>query len=140
MAADVNNIKRLVREDFPEEYQDLIDKLAYSLNPFMEQVSSGFDNQIDMSNLDQQIITINDVVVDGSQLPTKKLEFAYNLNDTLQGSTVISAINTTSASSYVTTAPYATIQIIQQGLAEVKHITGLIPGNKYTIKLLLVTN
>lgn len=138
--ASINNIKRLVREDFSEEDQELIDKLANSLNPFMQQVFDAFNSSIDMSNLDQQIITIPNLEVNSSQIPKKKTQFSYALQGQLEGVMVISAINTTSNSAYVTTAPFATIQVNVQGLAEIKHISGLTPNNKYTIKLLLITN
>jgi len=56
--AKVNNIKRLVAEDFDQDYQDLVRQIAYTTNPFFEQITQAFNKSIDFENLNQDLVTI----------------------------------------------------------------------------------
>ena len=45
----VPDLKRIAKEDFPSEYQTLIEKLAFPLNSHMEQVRNLFSKGIETS-------------------------------------------------------------------------------------------
>lgn len=52
------NIKEIRVEDYPQEMQDTISKLAYSLNDFMRQVIDIVDGNIDTNNLSRNIVRV----------------------------------------------------------------------------------
>ena len=49
--ANVTNLKRLVKEDFAAEDQALVDRLSFSINPLIEQLSNAFNKNIDFQNM-----------------------------------------------------------------------------------------
>lgn len=67
----LSNLKRITKEDFPSADQDLVDKLAYVLNPFLDQIQQAFNKQITTTdNLSRELTTItvnmsNPIVKDG---------------------------------------------------------------------------
>jgi hypothetical protein len=58
------DIQRLKTEDFPEEQQALVERIATSLNGFIEQMIFLLSKRVDFKNLNQFVSTIN--VVSGS--------------------------------------------------------------------------
>ena len=65
----LDNVRRVVKEDYDEKYHDLIDKLAFVLNSFMEQVNTEMNGNLDFENLSQDIVTFK-VAVDSDGVPT----------------------------------------------------------------------
>ncbi len=64
----LDNVRRVVKEDYDEKYHDLIDKLAFVLNSFMEQVTGQVNGCLDFENLAQDIVTFK-VTVDSCGVP-----------------------------------------------------------------------
>lgn len=68
----LRNIKRLIKEEFPEDIRSWIDKLLSTVNLFMEDVYRLHDKNINISdNLDGQVNTINfdgSVIIEGNTL------------------------------------------------------------------------
>ena len=65
----LDNVKRVVKEDYDAKYHGLIDKLAFVLNSFMEQVTSEVNGNLDFSNLKQDSVKVK-FTVDSSGVPT----------------------------------------------------------------------
>jgi len=135
-------IKRIIKEDFPKDQQELIDKLAFSLNPFFEQVVNALTKQIDMSNLAQEIKEINATISLPSNLPKQTIQFNTILNTKVRGIVCIRAQNLTNPNVPVTTAPF--VQFTPQGqLITINSVTGLPalsgdPTTSQTFKLTLL--
>lgn len=133
--AKIGDLKRLTKEDFAADDQELIDRLAYVLNPFMEKVVGAFSKGIDFNNLNQELATFS-VEVNGSGVPTSKTSVKYNLKTRLNGVIVVSAQNTTD-STPVTGAPFITY--VQDGASvNITNVTGLPVGKKFTITMILI--
>jgi len=124
--AKVNNLKRIVVEDFSKEDQDLVQKIAFSYNPLMEQLTSAFNKGIDFENLSQQFSIIR-VRVDGSGNPVIPLEMKYELKTKLRGIQVISAQNLTD-NAFPTGQPFISYSL-SGTIITVNNVTGL-PSNK----------
>ncbi len=130
------DIKRIQKEDFEAEMRDTIDKLAYPLNSFMEQTKSALDGNLDFTNINQELITV-DVTVDTDGIPTIVTKFKSTLNTKCAGVTCINALNLTSASTYPDGAPFCSTTE-SSGIVTINHVTGLQANNKYRLTLLSV--
>lgn len=124
--AKVDNIKTFQKEDFDPEYKQLIDKLSFSINPFMEQIVSAFNKNIDITNLTDLIIDVT-VSVDIDGIPT--MPTSFKISDTTRvirkvlGMAVINHENLTDDDG-VLSQPYITFSV-NKDLATIKSITGL---------------
>src|ERR1700722_4651353 len=98
--------QRLIKpEDFDKSDQALIQKLAFPLNTFMQQVISALTNNLDFNNLNQQINTFT-VSVNASGVPTSPISFQNKLSTKLYGIICINALNQTGDSTYPNAQPF----------------------------------
>ena len=131
----LQTLKRLVIEDFPQENQQLISKIAFIYNPLVDQLNTVFNKNINFQNLNQQVITFT-TTVDAKGVPTSSLTFQSTLNTPVQGILCMSAANQTD-STLLTGAPF--IQFIRSsGSITITQITGLVAGKTYSITAILV--
>lgn len=133
--AKVGNLKRIVKEDFDQEDQPLIDKLAFSLNPFLEQVVSAFDKNLDFDNLNQAFVTV-DTEVNNLGVPKLKLELKSQLKTRVRGMLCVSAQNLTDTT-FPTSAPFITYTV-NNGIITFNNITGLPANKKFRLSLILI--
>lgn len=132
--ARVTNLKRIVKEDFPAEYQELVEKMAFSINPLTEQLTAAFANGIDFENLSQQFAVIT-VKVDGTGAVTTSGELKYTLKTRIKGIQCIRAENLTD-STPLTGAPFVSFTM-RNNIIQFTHITGLVPGKEYRLSLVI---
>ncbi len=97
--ARIPDLRSIKSEDFDKEDQKLIDKLAFPINNFMQQVITVLKNGVDFTNLNQQIITFT-ASVDAIGTPTTSVQFQNKLTTKVQGLVVIGAVNTSSVPRY----------------------------------------
>lgn len=147
--ATISNVKRLIKEDFPKESQDLVDKLAYILNPFLDQVSAAFNKNINIDNLSREIVTatvvnvtgtgtytVNGIATGGDISPTVQIK--TKLANKVFGINVIRADNLTNSSTY----PINAIGLSWSYDAKIitlNKITGIKDGDKYSLVLELIS-
>lgn len=84
--------KRLVIEDFPQQYQDIIGRVATVLNPMVDQLNIGFNHNIDFLNLNQQRVNVA-VTVDASGIPQGVSGVVSHLKTTIVGVEVVNSVN-----------------------------------------------
>ena len=137
----VHQLKRLIVEDFPQEYSNLVSKLAYTLNPALEEIAQVLNGQIDFSNLVNNIKTF-EVTVDGNGDPTSKTVISTNTNRRIQGLQVIYAENLTDTTKNPTSTPFITFELNSNdpSLIEVKNVTGLQADDEYRLRAIVVAN
>lgn len=133
--AKVNNIKRIIAEDFDSDYQDLVRQLSFSINPLLEQITNAFNKNIDFENLNQEV-SIIETSVDSSGAPKIELQVKVNLKTRLKGVHVINVENLTD-DALLTGAPFINQELITGGF-KVNQITGLIADKKYRLTLILI--
>jgi hypothetical protein len=133
--ANVSNLKPLVKEDYPSQYHDLIDKLAFSLNPLMFQLASAFNKSINFDNLSQRVVDFN-VTVDPDGIPLVSTKVKVDGKFKIYGTVVIKVQNLTDTTE-LTTPPFITYTT-SGNLLTVTHITGLAANKNYKVSALLL--
>jgi hypothetical protein len=128
--------KRIRTDDFSAELRPVIDRIAFAINPFAEQVISALDGNLNFDNLNQSIVIVPNVVLDISGVPTRKTDFNSGLNNGAKGALCISVSNRTDGG-FPTTAPFVTITD-KSGVVSLNHVTGLEAGKTYDITILLI--
>lgn len=91
------NFKRLVYNDFPKDFQSLIEQLSYSVNNPIETITSAFSNNISIrDNLLCNVKDI-DITVDSTGTPSSTAAMVITNSNPIEGMQVIRAISPTSA-------------------------------------------
>lgn len=133
----VPDLKRISKEDFPSEYQALIEKLAFPLNSHMEQVRALFSKGIDFENLTQELITLK-VQTNEKSVPNNRITFKSSLRNKLKGIVVISANITSDNTSFVQSQPF--ISFSQNlNIVQINNIAGLAAETTYELLLLTIS-
>lgn len=130
------DVKRITVEEFAAEDRPLIEKIAFPINSFFEQVRNALNKNIDFNNLNQEIIKL-DVIVESNGVPNTLTRFKSNLKTGVQGLICIAAINRSNASTRPTGAPFITFAQ-NENLVTIQHITGLQSGEKYGLTLISI--
>ena len=128
--ARLNNVQRIIIEDFQEEDRATVEKLANILNYFMTQTTDIINGRLDYENINKQLVTI-DVTVDANGTPIQATNFAAQAG--LRGGQVLRAENLTNRAVFPLSQPFVSFTPVQSGLYKVNNITGLQPGNKYRL-------
>lgn len=130
------DLKRIIKEDFPSEYQEVIDKLAYPINSGFEQIQRGLDGQLDFANLNQEVINL-DVTVNASGEPVVLTQYRSTLRTTVLGNSVIGASNLSVPQNTPTGQPFITFA--QNGnQIRVNKITNLQPNERYLLTVISI--
>jgi len=128
--------KRITVEEFPPKDQNLVRKLAYPINSFIEQTRNLFNKNIDFLNLNQEIVTLS-VSVDANGLPIVDTKFKSNLRKKVQGVICIRAFNINTPTTFVVATPF--ISFTQDGnIVLVASVTGLQANTQYNLILLTI--
>lgn len=140
--ATIPTLRQLKPEDFDSKDQSLVQKLAFPINTFMQQVISALSNNLDFTNLNQQVNTFN-VSVDANGKPISPVQFKINLATKLAGVICINALNTTSPGRYPLAQPFISYTL-NAGTLTINNIAGLSFGtgqtnsDVYTLTLLSI--
>lgn len=132
--ARVPDFKRITVEDFPQEDQALVKKLAFPINSHIEQVRSALSKNLDFENLAQEIKTIS-FTTNENGAPLNTVTFKSNMANRVQGiqvvRTVITSNNTTFADQLPVISWSQAVDIVT-----IIHIGGLLPETQYELTLL----
>lgn len=126
-------------EDHKPEDRDSIDKIARSVNPFMDDVYRQMNGQIGFENLNRIIANISvkvgstGLVLNDPQVRTSELK------SKIVGLNVIYAENLTNSSTYPTSSPFVSY-LINNGTITIKNITGLPANSEWKLVLEIIGN
>jgi hypothetical protein len=134
--ARVSNSKRIITEDFSSEDQAMIQKLAFSINPFFEEITNAFNKNINFDNLNQQYSFI-ELEVDSGGVPKVQSEIRYELKTKIKGCQVINAENLTDLTN-LTGSPFITYEPTSNNTVKIKHVTGLPADKKFRLSVILI--
>lgn len=127
------DLKRISKEDYPAQYQDLIDKLAFPLNSFMEQVRNILSGNVDFENLSRELVTIR-IQTDINSRPISLPSFKSKLRTRVRGLVPVSLSVLSSSNTYPAQAPF--ISFTQNGsIVTLTNIAGLSPETTYELLL-----
>jgi hypothetical protein len=128
----LSNVKRILKEDYQPEAHELVERLGFVLNNFMDQVTTQMNGNIDFSNLKEEIKTYK-VTVNASGTPTTNDEVFTTVNAP-RGVSVIRAENLDSPTTYVPAAVQVSYRA-QVGSIKVLDIKGLTADVEYKLTL-----
>jgi hypothetical protein len=132
----IPDIKRLLKEDFDPDNQELIGKIAYPLNTFIDQSIFLFNKNLDFQNLAQEVRTIT-VETDGSAAIQNPPNILTNIpNRRIQGIICIKADNLTNGSVYATSQPFVSFTI-NGSTVIIQNVSGLTTSSRWQLRLLL---
>jgi hypothetical protein len=134
--AKISGFKRIIKEDFSEENQEIADKVGYSVNSFADEIIKALNGNLNEDNLVDKSKSLT-VTVDGSGTPKEKLIFKTGLIKKAEGLLVIRAENLTNPNVYPTSAPFLSFSE-NNGLITVNNITGLQADYKYRLKIKII--
>lgn len=128
------NFRRIYKEDYPPEIQDIIEKLAVSLNIGLETLYNVLNQKVSLEdNIDSSVREL-DVVVDSSGFPVGTASIRIHKTETIRGLSVIKADNLTNAAIFPTSGAFLTW--VQEGnLININHIAGLPEGQQFRLKI-----
>lgn len=130
----VNNFKRINKEDFEEEDQAMIERLSVVLTPFLEQVAAALTKNIDFDNLNQHYTTFT--VRQTAGKPDTLTQIKYPLRSRLKGLQVIAAENITD-STPLSAAPF--INYTTNGdLITITNVVGIPDGKQFRFSIILI--
>lgn len=135
--AKISEFKRLIKEDFNKDDQDLIDKLAFTVNPALETIAQALNKNLTFEdNINSQIKDI-EVTVNGDGRPLVNTSYKSVLRGQTRSIIVMRAENLTSSSTYPDGAPFISF-IDNAGQVTIQHVTGLQANNKYRLRILAI--
>ena len=132
----IDNVKRLVVENFEEDHQNTVSKIAEIYNFFAEQITNAINGNIDIDNLNRQLIEMT-VKVDSNGTPIGNNKFSANTG--MRGSKVIRALNKTNNNKYVVSCPFISYSPTSvTGVYIIKNIVGLEANQEYQLLIELI--
>lgn len=131
----LNNATQIKSEDYNSEYQELVDQLAETLNPFMQEVVELSDDRIDFENRVEVLKKIT-LTVDVSGKPVLNDKVNTGKTD-IRGIQVIAAFNLTNNTIYPTGQPFISYRILSGGIIQMLNIVGLPADNKFQLTLVI---
>jgi hypothetical protein len=136
--AKLNNLKRLVKEDFAQEDQNFVQRFSSLYNPLLDQLQILLDKNVTFDNLneDKKILT---VVVNSQGAPLNTQAFRSTLKSKCIGIQCIRAVNLNILTQYVTGTPHVSFSE-NQGLLTILNITNLLPNVPYELTLIYKGN
>lgn len=133
--AKIPSFKRITVEDFPQENQALVSKLAFPINSFFEEVRAGFNKAINFDNLAQELIVLSFTTNELGQ-PLNVLKFKTTVAK-VSGIMPISLKILSNSQAFVTQAPFVNFSQSEKFIT-IPYISGLTGSTKYEISLLVI--
>ena len=133
------NFKRLIKSDYAQEFQGLIETVGFSVNNGIEVLYQALNKSVNLK--DNISCTVKDLTVelkdDGT--PKTQLTFTLDTNNRILGIVVLSANNLTNPKIYPDSTPF--ISYSQSGKnITINNIKGLQSGQKYSLTIVAFDN
>jgi len=129
--ANITNGRQIRTDDFATEDRQLVQKLAFQLNPFISEVSNALQSNLTISenlNAEYKIVAIK---VDASGIPIGNNKFSTKVK--AQGIPIVRV----TGNNFPTGAPF--LSYVQRGnIIEIQHITGLLANSDYSLTVLIL--
>lgn len=132
--AKIKTLPRLIAEDFDQQNQELISKIAFVTNPAFEQIVQAFNKNLTVEdNLNMQVKDL-EITVDSGGVPITTTSFKSSLRGNAKGLIVIRVDSLEKTQVYPTSSPFITFSE-SAGQITINHVTGLVPNSKYQIRV-----
>jgi hypothetical protein len=128
------NLTRIIAEDFPEKYQDLLSKLLYKINASTEETSNALNNGLTVAdNLSGQE---TELTVTAPVSSTNPIYFKSNLKGNCR--MIICGSAQTISGTPPTGTPFFTFEMSGANI-KVTNITNLTSGSRYLLRIYCLT-
>ena len=128
----LQNFKRLYKNDFPQQYQSLMDQLSNIINPNTEAVYQTLANNVNLANnIYGQVATFTTQVT-SSGAPSQALSFVSTVPTSILGMVVLNAVSSGSPTVYPTGGIFCSFTQNGQTIT-INNITGLPTGTSFTL-------
>jgi hypothetical protein len=132
----LQGFRRLYKQDFDQQYGDLIDGLSPALNTGVEVLYQALNKNLDLANNIRCTVRDVSVIVNASGVPKSITSIALDVkNAPVIGCQVISAQNVTNSSTFPTGQPFISFSQKSDVLI-INNVTGLQADNQYTLKII----
>jgi hypothetical protein len=130
--------RRIITEDYPVQYREVISKLAYSLNSFMDTVNIALNSNLSVNDNTTSVQKKITVIVNASGTPISGGTVATGLSGQCGGTRVIAAVNNTLVTAYPTGTPFIsfTNNTTSSNSIAINNITNLKANNSYTLTVI----
>ena len=133
----LDNVKRIILEDFDDEHKDTVGKLATILNYFMENVVSTVNGELDYDNLKRQLVVI-EIITDFAGNPINGTN-RFSAQSGAKGALVVSARGANNTSTLPVASPFIAFDPTQEpGIYVIKKAFGLLANTKYRLLVELI--
>lgn len=134
--AKLSIIKRILKEDYPKEYGDLVEKLGFVLNPFLNSVADAFNKSLSIN--DNLNATDTEIVFTAPVTAATPVSVKTEHIGVTRGITVLRVDNLTNNNEILTQSPFCQFKNINLNQLQITNITGLTSGNKYRLRVLML--
>jgi hypothetical protein len=134
----LGSFKRISKQDFDPEIQPTVEQLAFPINDGFTSIYDVFNKKVSLA--DNVACLVKDVLisVDSTGVPLENTTIALGVSDRVIGVEVLKLDNLTNVDSYPTGAPFVTWAQSKNSLI-IKHVTGLISKNSYSLRIVAYT-
>lgn len=129
----ISDIRRIVVEDFKQEDQDTVAKIAGSYNEFADEVIQVINGNIDFDNMTRTKVAV-DITIDISGTILENLKVNTGLSY-VSGMNIIKVDNAVGPSLRLPAAPYIHFTYLGSGVVSLDYAKGLASGTKYRVVL-----
>jgi hypothetical protein len=127
--------RRILEQDYPQKYQDLIQQMSIPLNYGIEVLYNLLNGKLTFKDNIASTIKEFDVQVDANGKPQNKITIKKASDDRIEGLIVVRAQNLTNSTTYPSTGIFITYTETTNTII-IDHITGLQTGNLYRINII----
>lgn len=128
------NFRRLFDSDYDESEKPLVKKLSGPINSGVEVLYEALNNKLTFRENLQASVRDVQIQVDANGIPEGNATFTLISANRIDGVFVLRLENLTNSSAYPLGAPFITWSQSTDRVT-INHVTGLIPGNQYSIRL-----
>lgn len=128
------SFRRLITQDYPKEFQKLIDTLSVSLNNGIEVLYQALNNQITLRENIKS--TVKDIIlsVDANGVPTQQAAFTLDVTGNIDLIMVGLAVNQTNSSAFPTSGVFLSWSQNTNTII-INHVTGLQANQQYLLRV-----
>lgn len=133
------SFKLLKKNDFKDEFQEMIETLAFSLNNGIEVLYDALSRRVNLRDNIACTVKDIDVEVDSTGVPKAQVTIKTDLTTRIEGTQIILVVNKTNSALSIPASsgtPFIIYEAVQTGI-NVKQIMGLYPDNKYTLRVVI---
>lgn len=137
--AKLSGYRRIVKNDYPDEYKSLVEQLSVSINNGFDTLYNAINGKLNFyDNISSTIAEIR-IAVDSDGFPLQKTQFKISGNQsTVEGILVLSASGYNNPDLYPSSG-IAVSYSAGSGLVTIDNIKGLQPNKVYVLKLLAIS-